>query len=138
VAVVSLAATIANLALSFLLAWSWGTWGVAASTLVTDLVVFAYIIPRIAAPASGASTATLVHAIVRPVLPALAVAGVVLVGLARTWKPDTLPSLALLGAIWAALAALAMWRFGFDDQQRSSLQRELTRRPRGAAAVMDA
>jgi O-antigen/teichoic acid export membrane protein len=138
VAVVSLAATVANLGLSFLLAWTLGTWGVAASTLLTDLVVFAYLLPRIAAPASGASTATLVRAIARPALPALVVAGAVLVGLARLWKPDTLLSLAVLGAIWAASAGLAIWRFGFDDRQRSSLQRELTQRPRGAAAVMDA
>jgi O-antigen/teichoic acid export membrane protein len=138
VAIVSLAATIANLALSFLLAWTWGTWGVAASTLFTDLVVFAYIVPRIAAPASGASTATLLRAISRPVLPALAVAAVVLVALARVWKPETLLTVAVLGAIWVVPAALAIWRFGFDDQQRSGLRRELTQRPRGAAAVVDA
>jgi O-antigen/teichoic acid export membrane protein len=138
VALVSLAATAANLALSFVLAWLWGTWGVALSTLVTDVVAFAYILPRIAAPAADSTSAALMRAIVRPTLPALAAAAVVLVGIARTWEPDTLPTLAVLGAIWAATAGLAIWQFGFDDQQRSSLRRELTRRPRAAAAVLDA
>jgi O-antigen/teichoic acid export membrane protein len=138
VALVSLAATVANVALSFLLAWLWGTWGVALSTLVTDLVAFAYILPRIAAPAADSTTSALLRAVAKPVLPALAVAAVVLVGIARAWEPDTLPTLAVLGAIWAVTAALAIWRFGFDDQQRASLQRELIRRPRGAAAVLDA
>jgi O-antigen/teichoic acid export membrane protein len=138
VALVSLAATLANLVLSFLLAWIWGTWGVALSTLVTDAVAFAYIVPRIAAPAAGSTAAAMLRAIMRPFVPALAAAAIVLVALARTWNPDTLPTLAVLGALWAVTAGFAMWQFGFDDQQRSSLQRQLTQRPRGAAAVLDA
>ena len=112
VALVSLAATVANVVLSFLLAWLWGTWGVAASTLFTDLVVFAYIVPRIAAPAADATTGTLVRAIVRPVAPAALRGCCRPRRLARTWKPDTLSTLAVLGPIWVVPAAFAIWRFG--------------------------
>ena len=127
VAIVSIVTTLANLALSFLLAWTWGIWGVAVSTLVTDALALVYIVPRYAAPAAGTTSLALVKAIVRPTLPALAVAGVVLVALARVWRPGTLLALAPLGALWAVLAAAAIWRFGLDGDERSRFGRELLR-----------
>ena len=38
IAVVSIVTTLANLGFSFALAWTWGVWGVAVSTLVTDAI----------------------------------------------------------------------------------------------------
>ena len=124
IAIVSIATTLANLALSFVLAWTWGIWGVAVSTLVTDLVAFAWIIPRIATPAAETSTAALLRATLRPVLPAAAVAAVVLVGVARLWDPQTLLALAPLGALWAVTGAAAMWRFGLAATERAQFTRE--------------
>ena len=134
VAFVSIATTLANVALSFVLAWAWGIWGVAFSTLVTDLVALAWIVPRYAAPAAGTSSRALLGALVRPAVPALVVAGAVLVALARSWHPGTLLALAPLGALWAVAAAAAMLAFGLTAEQRAALWNELTRR-RGAAGV---
>ena len=127
VAVVSIATTLANLALSFVLAWTVGIWGVALSTLVTDLAALAYIVPRYAAPAAGTSTAALARAIVRPALPALVVAAAVLVALARIWHPDTLVALAPLGALWTVLAVVAVWRYGLAADERARVSSELFR-----------
>ena len=88
IAVVSIVVTVANLILSFVLAWTWGLPGVAVSTLATDAAMLLWIVPRIAAPASGSTSADLVRAIVRPVLPASVAAVVILVGLARWLGPD--------------------------------------------------
>jgi len=135
VAVVSIVTTLANLALSFLLAWLIGLWGVALSTLVTDVLALLYIVPRYAAPSAGTTSRELARAMVRPVVPALAVAAVVLVGLARVWQPDTLLALAPLGALWTVAAGAAMWRFGLDASERARLGRELGARSRGPAVL---
>jgi O-antigen/teichoic acid export membrane protein len=137
IAIVSIAVTAANLLLSFLLAWQVGLWGVALSTLVTDLVMLAWVVPRIAAPAAGTSSGALVRATLRPVVPALAVAAVVLVGVARWWQPDTLLALAPLGALWTVLAAAAIWRFGLAAEERAQFGREFWRRPSAGVAVAD-
>ena len=60
---ISIATTVANLVLSFILASTWGIRGVALSTLVTDALALAYILPRYAAPAAGTSALALVRAI---------------------------------------------------------------------------
>ena len=135
VALVSILTTVANLALSFLLAWLVGLWGVAVSTLVTDVLALLYIVPRYAAPSAGTTSVALARAIVRPLVPALAAAAVVLVGIARAWHPDTLLQLAPLGALWAVVAAAAVWRFGLEAHERARLGRELGSRSRSAAAV---
>jgi O-antigen/teichoic acid export membrane protein len=137
IALVSIAITAVNLVVSFLLAWAWGLWGVALSTLVTDIVMLAWVVPRIAAPAAGTSSGALARATLRPLLPALAVAAVVLVGVARLWSPDTLVALAPLGALWLVLAAAAIWRFGLAADERSQFARELLRRASPAIAVAD-
>jgi len=134
----SIVATGANLALSFLLAWTWGIQGVAVSTLVTDLLLFAWIIPRYAAPAASTTSAALLRAILRPVLPAAAVAAVVLVALARAWHPDSLVALAPLGALWAVTAIAAIWWFGFSEDERRRLGVELRHgRATAPAAAVD-
>jgi O-antigen/teichoic acid export membrane protein len=137
VALVSIAITAANLLLSFLLAWAWGLWGVALSTLVTDLLMLGWVVPRIAAPAAATSTAAFARAILRPVVPALAVAAIVLVAVARWWHPDTLAALAPLGAVWLVLAAAAVWRFGLAADERAQFGREFWRRSPGEVAVAE-
>jgi O-antigen/teichoic acid export membrane protein len=124
IAIVSIVTTVSNLALSFLLAWTWGIWGVALSTLVTDIVALAWIIPRIAAPAAASAPRTLMQAIARPVAPALLAAAVVLVGVARLWEPRTLVALAPLGALWVVLGAAAMWRYGLAARERAQFVTE--------------
>ncbi len=135
VAVVSIVTTLANLALSFVLAFVWGVWGVALSTLVTDLVALAWIVPRLAAPAARASTTELARAVLQPLAAASAAAIVVLVGLARVWEPRTLAACALLGAIWALAAGAAIWRLGLSGGERDALRRHLV--PSGGQARLE-
>jgi O-antigen/teichoic acid export membrane protein len=124
IAIVSIVITLANLALSFVLAWTWGIWGVALSTLVTDIVALAWIVPRIAAPAASIPARSLVRAGARPVVPALIAAAVVLVGVARLWDPQTLLALTPLGLLWAVVAAALLWRFGLAASERAQFARE--------------
>ncbi len=127
IAWVSIATTLANLALSFGLAFWWGIWGVAVSTLVTDVLMLAWIVPRYAAPAAGVGPATLARSIVRPAVPSAIAAAAVLVALARVWEPRTLLELAPLGALWTVVCVAAVWRFGFSGEERAGLARELFR-----------
>jgi membrane protein EpsK len=133
VALVSIAATAANLVLSFILAWAWGIRGVAVSTLVTDALALAYILPRYAAPAAGTAARALVRAILRPVLPAVVAAAAILVALARAWQPDTLLALVPLGLLWTVVASALVWRYGLAADERARVRVEL-RRSRPAAA----
>ena len=134
IAIVSIVTTLANLALSFLLAWTWGIWGVAVSTLVTDVIALAWIVPRIVAPAAATPTLEVARAILRPVLPAAGAAALVLVAIARLWRPDTLLALTPLGALWAAAGAAAMWWLGLAGTERAQFTREFSSR-RGARAT---
>jgi O-antigen/teichoic acid export membrane protein len=135
VAIVSIALTLANLTVSFLLAWTLGVWGVALATLTTDAVALVWILPRIAAPAAESAPAALVKAILRPVLPASLAALVVLVGVARVWEPQTLLALLPLGALWVIVAGAGIWRFGLDADERQRFRRELSQQGAQAAAV---
>jgi O-antigen/teichoic acid export membrane protein len=128
IALVSIATTLLNLALSFLLAWRWGVWGVALSTLVTDVVALVWIVPRIVAPASLIPVGRLMRAVLRPIAPALVAAAVVLVAVARVWEPRTLLALVPLGTLWAVLAGVAVWRFGLAPTERAQFKRELAGR----------
>jgi O-antigen/teichoic acid export membrane protein len=128
VAWTSISTTLANLALSVALAWTWGIWGVALSTLVTDAAMLVWITPRYAAPAAGTRPGVLVRAFARPFVPAFGGAAVVLVGIARTWQPDTLFLLAVLGAVWVIVAVPLIWLFGFSSAERGSLRRVLVPR----------
>ncbi len=127
IAIVSIASTLANLVLSFALASTWGLWGVAVSTLLTDAVALAYIVPRYAAPAAGTTSAQLARAIARPVVPAAVVAAAILVALARFWRPETLLALVPLGAVWTVAAIVAVWRYGIGDTERRQVRNELLR-----------
>jgi O-antigen/teichoic acid export membrane protein len=139
VAWVSIVITGANLVLSFVLAWTWGIWGVALSTLVTDVVMLVWIVPRYAAPAASSTSTELARAIGRPVVPALVAAAVVLGALARAWSPGSLIALVPLGAIWAVVCIAALWRFGFSPSERAGFVRELfhTRHRRAEPAMAD-
>jgi O-antigen/teichoic acid export membrane protein len=136
-ALIAIATTLANLALSFVLASAVGLWGVAVSTLITDLVAFAWISVGYAAPAASIPFRTLLTAVLRPVLPAIAAAVPVLVVAARLWEPRTLPALALLGLGWTVAGAFAIWRFGLSDVERARFSRELRGGSRTAPAAAD-
>jgi hypothetical protein len=105
-----------------------GLWGVALSTLVTDVVMLAGALPMIVASAAGTTTRALLWSILRPFAPAVVVGAGVLVGLARWWEPHTLPTLALLGALWLVLAGAALWRFGLAESERTQFGREFLHR----------
>src|SRR5919198_1520975 len=127
VAIVSIVVTLANLALSFALAWAWGLPGVAVSTLVTDAAMLIWIVPRIAAPAATTSSLVLLRALWRPVLPAGVSAAGVVVLLARAWEPRTLLAFVPFGIVWAIVAGAAIWRFGLAAAERDLFRRELWR-----------
>jgi O-antigen/teichoic acid export membrane protein len=130
IAVTSIVTTAANLALSFVLAWAVGIWGVALSTLVTDVAMLLWVVPRMCAPAADTTSFALYRAMIRPVVPALAAAAVVLVAVARVTSPSSLLALVPLGALWAAAAATVLWLLGIAREERLRLRRQfLARRP---------
>ncbi|HZP72750.1 MAG TPA: hypothetical protein VFA97_05145 [Gaiellaceae bacterium] len=135
IAIAYIVTTSTNLALSVVLAWTVGLWGVAASTLVTDVLMFAWVVPRIGAPAAASTTVRMLLAIARPVAPALCAGAVILVALARWWHPDTLVSLVPLGALWAVVAGLAIWRFGLAGLERAQFRGQFLRPVSGPVAV---
>ena len=135
VALLSIVVTLANLALSFVLAWTWGLPGVAVSTLVTDALMLVWVLPRIAAPAASTSSFELVRALARPLVPAALAAIAVLVVVARAWEPRTLLALVPLGALWVVVAAALIWRFGLVREERDEFGRQFLRGRRAPAAA---
>jgi len=119
------AAGVGNVVLSVLLASTVGIWGVALSTLVTDVAVLLYIVPALVAPAASLRVAAFARAAFRPLLPAAAAALLVLVGAARLTEPDTLLGLLPLGLAWSLACGFALWRFGFDESERATIGRQL-------------
>lgn len=128
VAIASIAATLANLVLSFVLAWAWGIDGVAVSTLLTDALLLAWIVPRLGAPAAGVSSRAVYGAIARPFVPALVAAALVFIGVARLLEPSTLVTLAPLGALWALVGAAVLWRFGLAPDERDRFRGQFFQR----------
>ena len=126
-AFILLASVAVNVVLSIVLASAVGIWGVALSTLVTDLIALAYIAPALAAPAAGVSIRALLRDLLGPVLPALAAAAVVLVGIGRAVDVETLAGLLPLGLLWATVAGLVLWRYGLSREDRSALARMVGR-----------
>ena len=113
----------ANVVVSVVLAKTVGIWGVALSTLVTDLAALAYAVGLLG-PAASLNSSAFVRAAGKPVLPALAVA-IVLFGVARWAGPDTLLELLPFGIAWVIAGGLALWRFGFDAAERAGIGRQL-------------
>ena len=135
IARVLVGASVANIVLSVVLASTVGVWGVALSTLVTDVGVLLYVVPVLVAPAASLRVATVAWATFKPVIPGAVAALVVLVGIARVAQPDTLLTLLPLGVVWGLVCGWALWRFGLDPEERAGLGRQL--RPPPAAAVPD-
>ena len=75
----------------------------------------------------------LARAMLRPLPPALAAGVVVLLGVGRLGDLDTRLELLPVGCLWALSAALAVWRFGFDREERAVVARQLLRPPAAAA-----
>ncbi len=135
IAIASIVTTGVNLALSFVLASTVGIWGVALSTLVTDVLMLLWVVPRICAPATGASSRELYASMVRPVVPALVASVVVFVGVARWLDPSSLLELAPLGVVWTVVASAVLWRFGLASEERAQFRGQFLR-PRAVAAEL--
>ncbi len=114
----------ANVVLSVVLATTVGTWGVALATLLADAAVLSLAVPLWVSPVAGVRALALGRALVRPALPALAVAAVVF-GVARLVEADTLLELLPVGIAWLALAGLAVWLGGLSGDERRSFARLL-------------
>ncbi len=112
-----------NVVLSVILAEAVGIWGVALATLLTDVAALLYVLPRLVAPASGVPASALLGAILRPLVPAVAVAALLLVVGARVTDQDTLLGLLPLGILWGLLGGLAVARFGLEPGERQALIR---------------
>ena len=117
-----------NVVLSIVLALVVGTWGVALATLLADVAALAVAIPLSVAPAAGVSVGALGRALVRPALPALGAALLVL-GVARGVDADTLLELVPVGAAWLLVACGAVWQFGLTAGERRSFVRQVGRAP---------
>jgi O-antigen/teichoic acid export membrane protein len=126
-------AAAANVVLSVTLAAIVGIWGVALATLVVDVGVLLYIVPVLAAPAAATRAADLARAMLRPVPPALAAAVVVLLGVGHLGDLDTRLELLPVGCLWALVCGFAVWRFGFDRDERAVVSHQLLRPPAVAA-----
>jgi O-antigen/teichoic acid export membrane protein len=119
------AAGVANIVLSVVLAETVGLWGVALSTLLTDVAVLLYALPVLVAPAASLPVDAFVRAALRPLVPAVAAALVLFVGIARVAEPDTLVELLPLGLAWLLVGGFTLWRFGFDAGERATIGRQL-------------
>jgi hypothetical protein len=102
-----------------------GLWGVALSTLVTDLSVLAYATPWLVAPAASVTVGTLARSALRPLLPAVGAALLLFGAVARVTDPDTLVELLPLGIAWLLVGGATLWRFGFDEDERATIGRQL-------------
>ena len=128
ISIALIAAVLANVALSIAMAYTVGLWGVAASTLVTDVAVLAFVIPRLIAPISDITTRDLLRAMGRPLLPAFLVAVVLLGFLGRLYPGHRLLEFVPLAVLWLAVGGAAVWRFGFDEDERRRFTREVVGR----------
>jgi len=136
IALTLLVAVALNVVLSVVLAYTVGIWGVALSTLVTDLGALAVIAPRLVAPVAGVSLLDLVRAFVRPLLTGLVVAIPVLGLLGRVSPAHHLWELGPLGVVWVAACGAALWRFGIAPSERAGIRREFfSSRGRAAEAI---
>ena len=114
-----------NLVLSIVLAWTVGIWGVALATVVTESAAVLLFIPRLLHASSRVGYRELAVSTVRPVVPALLAAGLVLVAVARLLDPRTVFALVPIGALWVAVFAVAVWFFGLDSRERGLVTNRL-------------
>jgi len=126
-------AAAANVVFSVLLASTVGIWGVALATLLVDVALLLYVLPALAAPAAATRAIELARAMLRPLLPALAAGVVVLLGVGSLGDLDTRLELLPLGCLWTLACGLAVWRFGFDREERAAVARQLLHPPAAAA-----
>ena len=114
----------ANVVLSVAFATTVGTWGVALATLLTDIAVLGVAVPLSVAPEAGIRVVAVARAVARPAVPALVAAALVF-SVARAVDADTLLELLPVGAAWASLAGIAIWRFGLTATERASFASQL-------------
>ena len=100
IAVVRVAAVTANLALSIVLAYAVGIWGVALATLVTEAIATGIVTPLLIRRETGLPFTPLARAWLRPVALA-AVAALPTLVAARLLAIDTLLEFTAVGAVWA-------------------------------------
>jgi O-antigen/teichoic acid export membrane protein len=123
--IVSLAVVSVNLALSVILAFAVGIWGVALASAVTLAVEAVVLVPQLVARAGGPAVREVARASLRPVLPALAAAAVVLGAAGRLFAPDHIPGVIALGVAWLAAAVPAIWFLGLSAAERRELRARL-------------
>jgi O-antigen/teichoic acid export membrane protein len=126
------AAAAANVVLSVVLASTVGTWGVALATVLADGAALALAVPLWVTRVAGLSARAIGGALLRPALPAVAVAAAVF-GVARALDTDTLLELLPVGLAWGLLAAGAVWTVGLAAGERRAFARQL----RGGTPALD-
>ena len=109
IAITLLVATSLNVVLSVVLALTVGIWGVALSTVVTDLGALAFIAPRLVAPIAGVSALDLGRSFGRPLVTGSLVAVPVLGLLGRAIPAHHVWELAAPGLLWVAACSAALW-----------------------------
>lgn len=134
-AFVLLAVVGANLAISIVLAWRVGLWGVALATVVTEAIATILLVPRLVRRSSGVTYRSVAGASLRPVLPALLVASLVLGGVSRLLDPKTLLALVPIGALWIVTFAPTVWFLGLDPRERRLVRDRLGARRRPSTLV---
>jgi O-antigen/teichoic acid export membrane protein len=118
----------ANLVLSIVLAWTVGIWGVAFATVVTEAVATFVLIPRLVLASEGPSHREIAGAALRPVLPSLLAAALVLIAFSRLLDPRSLPTLVPVGVLWVACFVVAVWFLGLEQSDRTALSSRFGRR----------
>jgi O-antigen/teichoic acid export membrane protein len=107
-----------NLALSIVLAWTVGIWGVALATVVTESAATALFIPRLLHASSRIDYRVLAVSTLRPIAPALLAAALVLAAFTRALDPQTVLQLVPVGLLWVVVFAPAVWYLGLDPRER--------------------
>ena len=129
--------TTLNVVLSVILALTVGIWGVALSTVVTDLAALAIIAPRLVAPIAGVTSARpgpsarppAAHGRARRRPGARAARHVPFLRITSGSSP-------LPGALWVVACGAALWRFGIAPSDRAAVRREFfSGRARAAEAI---
>jgi O-antigen/teichoic acid export membrane protein len=137
IAITLLVTTGLNVVLSVVLALTVGIWGVALSTVVTDLAALVIIVPRLVAPIAGVTSLDFGRALGRPLATGALVAVPVLGLFGRALPDHHVWELALPGAIWVVACSAALWRFGIAPSDRAAVRREFFSGRARAAEVIE-